>query len=73
MDGTTLPTWMSGQQLNDRLNVWVAIGMSMAVLNLSNDASMALLRGYAYSRNLTLDQVARRVTDRNLRPEELRA
>jgi hypothetical protein len=35
MDGTTLPTWMSGEQLNDRLNVWVAIGMSMAVLNMS--------------------------------------
>jgi hypothetical protein len=26
---------MSGEQLNDRLNVWVAIGMSMAVLNMS--------------------------------------
>jgi len=53
------------------MNVWAAIGMSMARLPLSNDDALALLRGYAYSHNLTLDQVARRMTDRELQPEEL--
>jgi hypothetical protein len=70
-DGTTLPNWMSGEQVEERMNVWVAIGMSMAFLNLSNDDALALLRGYAYSHSLTLDQVARLLTDRGLQPGEL--
>jgi len=66
-----LPSWMSGEQVDDRLNVWVAIGMSMARLPLGNDDALALLRGYAYSHSLTLDRVARLMTDRDLQPEEL--
>jgi len=38
---------------------------------LSNDDALALLPGYAYSHNLTLDQVARQMTDRGIEPEEL--
>jgi hypothetical protein len=70
-DGLTFPDWLSKEQVDERMNVWVAIGMSMARLPLSNGDALALLRGYAYSHNLTLDQVARRMTDRGLRPEEL--
>jgi hypothetical protein len=70
-DGLTFPDWLSKEQIDERMNVWVAIGMSMARLPLTNDDALALLRGYAYSHNLTLDQVARQMTDRGLQPEEL--
>jgi hypothetical protein len=69
--GLTYPDWLSKGQVDERMNVWVAIGMLMARLPLSNDDALALLRGYAYSRNLTLDQVARQMTDRHLEPKEL--
>jgi hypothetical protein len=72
-EGSTLPGWMSGAGVDDRLNVWVAIGMSMALLDLGNDDALALLRGYAYSHSLSLDQVARQMTDQGLDPEELLA
>jgi hypothetical protein len=72
-DGLTFPDWLSKEQVDERMNVWVAIGMLMARLPLSNDDALALLRGYAYSHDLTLDQVAGQVTDRGVRPEELLA
>jgi hypothetical protein len=71
LDGTAFPNWLSKEQVGERMNVWVAIGMSMARLLVANDDALALLRGYAYSHDLTLDQVARQMTDRDLEPEEL--
>jgi hypothetical protein len=70
-DGLTFPDWLSKEQVDERMNVWVAIGMLMARLPVSNDDALAVLRGYAYSHNLTLDQVARQMTDRDLEPAEL--
>jgi hypothetical protein len=71
LNGIIFPSWLTREQVDERMNVWVAIGMLMARQPLSNDDALALLRGYAYSHNLTLDQVARQMTDRGLEPDAL--
>jgi hypothetical protein len=73
LDGVAVPNWLSTESAEERMNVWVAVGMSMERLQLSNMDALALLRGYAYSHSLTLDQVARLVTDKSLQPEQLLA
>jgi len=72
-DGRAVPGWLSKEPVNERMNVWVAVGMSMEHLKLTNLDTLALLRGYAYSHGLTLDQVAHQVTDQGLQPDELLA
>ena len=66
-----MPNWLSTESAEERMNVWVAVGMSMERLQLNNMDALALLRGYAYSHSFTLDQVARLVTDKSLQPEQL--
>jgi len=73
LDGSSVPSWLKQESVDERMNVWVAVGMSMQRLTLTNSDALALLRGYAYSHSVTLDQVARLVTDRALQPEELMA
>jgi GAF domain len=73
LDGVTVTTWLSKESVDERMNVWVAVGMSMERLQLNNTDALALLRGYAYSHGMTLDQVALLVTDKGLQPEELLA
>lgn len=70
LDGGT-PSWLTQDSVVERMNVWVAVGMSMERLKLDNADALALLRGYAYSHAMTLDEAARRVTDLALQPEEL--
>ena len=62
--GVTVENRLSMKSIDERMNVWVAVGMSVSRLQLRNNDALALLRGYAYSHNSTLDQVARLVTDR---------
>jgi hypothetical protein len=71
LDGIALPNWLSTELVDERRNVWVAVGVMMERLQLNNDDALALLRSYAYSHNLTLDLIARRVTEAALQPEEL--
>lgn len=71
--GPLLPSWMSKEQVDERMNVWVAVGMAIERLEMNNDDVLALLRGYAYSHDLTLDQAARLLTDHRMRPDELLA
>ena len=73
LDGIAMPSWLNKDSVDDRMNVWVAVGISMERLKLSNTDALAMLRGYAYSHSLTLDQVASLVTDQRLQPEELLA
>lgn len=70
-DAVAVPGWLTQESVGERMNVWVAVGMSMERLKLANADALALLRGYAYSRDLSLDEVARRVTDAGLEPEDL--
>jgi hypothetical protein len=73
LDGIAMPGWLNKDSVDDRMNVWVAVGMLIERLELSNADALAMLRGYAYSHSLTLDQVAGLVTDKGLQPEELLA
>jgi GAF domain len=72
-DGLAMPIWLSRESVDERRNVWIAVGVTMERLKQNNEDTLALLRGYAYSHNLTLDEVARLVTDSGLQPEELMA
>jgi hypothetical protein len=72
-DRSAVPAWLGKESVNERMNVWVAVGMSMERLKLTNLDTLALLRGYAYAHGLTLDQVAHQVTDQGLQPDELLA
>ena len=72
-DGIAMPSWLTKDSVDDRMNVWAAVGMSMERLHRSNADVLAMLRGYAYSHSLTLDQVATLVTNKRLQPEELLA
>ena len=49
-----------------RMNVWVAIGMVMERGVLTNADALALLQASAYSRDLSLDELCERVTERTL-------
>ena len=71
MDGATGSMWLTRKSVNDRMNIWVAVGMSMARLHLSNSDALAMLRAYAYTHALSLDQLARLMTDEGLEPEAL--
>jgi hypothetical protein len=71
MDDATTPSWLATDAANERMNVWAAVGMLMAALRLSNSNALAVLRGYAFSHELTLDQTARELTDRRLEPDQL--
>lgn len=74
LDRLGAPEWFRTDLASARMNVWTAIGMSMERLQLTNKDALALLRGYAYSRDLTLDQVAQLMTETELlQPEELLA
>ena len=67
----SVPSWLATEAAKDRMNVWVAIGMLMATLKLSNDDALAVLRGYAFSHERTLDEIARQLTERRLEPDQL--
>jgi hypothetical protein len=49
-----------------RLNVWVAVGMVMGRMTMTNLDALALLRAFAFSHGLTLDDLAEQVTHREL-------
>jgi hypothetical protein len=73
-DGVVVPEWFHTDTASARMDVWVAVGMSMERLKVSGGDALALLRAYAYSHELTLDQVARLMAERGLlQPEELLA
>jgi hypothetical protein len=67
----TSPSWLNSDAVSDRMNVWVAIGMVMTRLELANSDALAVLRGYAFSHERTLDQIARDLTERELEPDQL--
>jgi len=63
-----LPDWMKSNPVRDRMTVWVAIGMLMEH-GLTNTDALSVLRGYAYTHDTTLDELATRVTTRQVTPE----
>jgi len=63
--------WMQSPSANKRFRVWNAVGMMMAYDGEPSRDALARLRGYAFSHNLTLDELAGRLADRQLRPEAI--
>ena len=69
--GLDVPVWLDSDQVHDRMDVWMVVGMLMAHTALTNDDALAALRGYAYSRELTLDEVTFLVLGRQLAPQDI--
>jgi hypothetical protein len=61
----------AGTALDRRLNVWVAVGMVIARTAMTNVDALAVLRAYAFGHDLSLDDLAERVTTRDLEPDAL--
>ena len=62
----TEPVWLSNAPVQGRAQVWTAMGLLSAALQLSIDDALAVLRGYAFSHDATVDEVARCLTTRKL-------
>ncbi len=71
--GTVLPKWMNNQSVSQRMNVWVAVGILIEHAGLTNADSLAALRAYAYGHNVSLDEIAHKLTTRRLHPDALLA
>ena len=63
--------WMQSPSANHRFRVWNAVGMMMAYAGEPSRDALARLRGYAFSQNLSLDELAGRLADRQLGPETI--
>ena len=66
-DGLSLPAdadpltevvWLNHERTNQRMQVWVAVGILMERGRLTNPDALAVLRAYAFSHQMTLDAVA---------------
>ena len=66
-----LSRWMQSPSANHRFRVWNAVGMMMAYAGEPSRDALARLRGYAFSHNLSLDELAGRLANRQLRPETI--
>jgi hypothetical protein len=71
--GTVLPMWMNNHSVNQRMNVWVAVGILIEHAGLTNADALAALRAYAYGHSVSLDDIARKLTTRRLHPDALLA
>ena len=60
---------MRSPSANHRFRVWNAIGMMMAHAGEPSRDALARLRGYAFSHNLTLDELAGRLPTANSDPK----
>lgn len=53
-----VPPWLNSSSVTQRMHVWIAVGMLMEHAGVRNDDALAALRGYAYARNETIDDVS---------------
>ena len=65
------PAWVDAPAVDRRALVWQAMGFLNAGLGVGSEDALALLRGHAYAEGSDLDDLARRVLDRELPLEEL--
>jgi len=66
-----LSRWVQSPSANNRFRVWNAVGMMMAYAGEPSRDALARLRGYAFSHDLSLDELAGRLADRQLKPETI--
>jgi hypothetical protein len=60
------PAWLDSPTSRRRSTVWSAIGMINVSLSLSTVDALAVLRGYSYSHETTVDQLAERLVSGRL-------
>ena len=65
------PVWLNSKPVHARALVWTAVGMINVALHLNSRDALAVLRGYAYSHDTTIDDIARSLTARALPVEAL--
>ena len=53
------PVWLDSEPVHTRTMVWTAMGMVGVALQLHSPDALAVLRGHAYSHNITIDDIAR--------------
>ena len=70
--GVEMPVWLDNDAANDRMDVWVAVGILMASAGLGNDDALAALRRYARHHALSLDEVAHRLLIHELGSTQIR-
>lgn len=58
LSGVPEPAWLHGPSAQDRMHVWIAMGMVMTRFELGAADALALLRAYAYAAGSTLDALA---------------
>ena len=69
--GQLRPVWLHGTAPRDRMRVWTAIGMLAAAADVTAPDALALMRGYAYTHDTTLDDLAAHLIDGTLNPASL--
>lgn len=70
-DGDPAYTWMSAAPVTARRNVWIAIGMLLVNSRLDNHDALSILRGYALTHEITLDELANDLNERRLSPGDV--
>jgi hypothetical protein len=63
-----LAPWLAAGPAEDRLTVWRAVGILLARSSLDNADALALLRAFAYTKGITLDAAAARLTRGEIEP-----
>lgn len=63
--------WMASETVRARMNVWSATGMLMAASQVSQPGGLALLRGYAFSHDLAIDDLTQQLTSQQLSVDRL--
>ncbi len=67
------PAWLNSGPVRNRTNVWVAMGIVMTQLDSTADTALAVLRGYCYSHDAMLDDVAQDLVSGRLDVTEIAA
>jgi len=66
--GQDLPTWLATDAVMDRMAIWIVAGMLMEEGTLTNAEALSTLRGYAYTHDTTLDELAAQITSQQVTP-----
>lgn len=69
----SLPPWLSNHSVTRRMQVWIAVGILIEHAGLDNADALAALRGYAFSHDISLDDVAGQLMSEAIRPESVLA
>jgi hypothetical protein len=64
--------WLDGPSVVRRLEVWAAVGMVMSTGIASEEDALSLLRAYAFSHEVTLDELAQLLISHRLKAATLR-